>query len=89
MGLDRLDRHDRRALGPHEVAIVVDPAPIVVGVELADEQDPRVVAMLAPVAQERLERPLLADGQVGAVGVGVADAIRPTAAAGSEIALRR
>ena len=59
MRLGRADRHDRRALGPDEVAVVVDPAPVAVGVELADQQDPGVVAMLAPVGQQRFERSLL------------------------------
>ena len=58
------------ALGPDEIAVVVDPAPIAVRVELADEQDPGVVAMLAPVGEQRLQRPLLGDRQVGAVRVG-------------------
>ena len=70
MRLGRPDRHDRRALGPDEVAVVVDPAAIAVRVELADEQDPRVVAVLAPVGQQRLERALLGDRQVGPVEVG-------------------
>ena len=64
------DRQDRGALGPDEVAVVVDPAPVAVRVELADEQDPGVVALLAPVGEQRLERALLGDRQVGPVQVG-------------------
>src|SRR6266550_4015136 len=70
MRLRRADRHDRHALGPHEVAVVIDPAPVAVRIELADEQDSRIVAMLAPVGEERLEGSLLADREVGAIGVG-------------------
>ena len=51
--LGREDRHDRRTLGPDEVAVVVDPAPVAVGIELPDQQDPGVVAVLVPIAQER------------------------------------
>ena len=50
--------------------VVVEPAPVAVGVELADEQHAGVVAVDPPGGEERLERALLADGQVRSVGVG-------------------
>ena len=61
---------DRGALGAHEVAVVVDPAAIAVGVELAVQQHERVLAMGPPVGEERLEGPLLGHRQVGPVLVG-------------------
>src|SRR3954454_280034 len=70
MRLRRADRDDCCALGADEVTVVIDPPPVAVGVKLADEQDARVVAMLAPVRQQRFDRALLGDRQVGAVEVG-------------------
>ena len=56
--------------GPHEVPVVVDPAPVAVRVELAHEQHARVVAMLAPAAEQWLEAALLDLRQVRAVEIG-------------------
>ena len=64
------DRHDRGAIGPDEITIVVDPASVAIGVELADQQDPGIVAMLVPVPQQRFERSLFGDRHVGAIDVG-------------------
>ena len=68
--LGRPDRHHEDAFGPDEIAVVVDPASIAVRVELADEQYPCVVAMLAPFGEKRLQRTLLGDGHVCAICVG-------------------
>ena len=70
MGLHRADRDDRSAFGPDEVPVVIDPAPVAVRVELAHEQHARVVAMLAPAAEQRLEAALLDLWQVRAVEIG-------------------
>ena len=61
---------DREALVADELAVVVDPAPVAVGVELADQQPPRVVAMIPPAAQQRLEGSLLGPRQLGPIGIG-------------------
>ena len=68
--LGRPDRQHEDALGPDEIAVVVDPATVAVGVELADQEHPGVVAVLAPVGQQRLQRTLLGDREVGAIRVG-------------------
>ena len=70
MGLHRAHRDDRRALRPHEVPVVIDPAPVAVRIELAREQHARVVAMLAPAAEQRLEAALVDLRQVRAVQIG-------------------
>ena len=57
--LGRGDRNDRESLVADELAVVVDPASVVVGVELADQQLAGVVAVGPPAGEERLERALL------------------------------
>ena len=64
------DRQHREALVSDELAVVVDPAPVAVGVELANQQLPGVVAVIPPATQQRLQRSLLRLRQVSAVGVG-------------------
>ncbi len=71
--LGRGDRARRHALVADELGVVVEPAPIAVRVELAQEQHAGVVAMEPPRAQERLERPLLGDREVRPIGVGGLD----------------
>ena len=70
MRLDGPDRQDQCPLGPDEVAVVVHPAPVVVRVELAQEQDPGIVAMHAPRVEQRLQGALLGRRQVVAIQVG-------------------
>ena len=54
--LRRPDRRDREALVAHELAVVVDPSPILVGVELADQQPAGVLPVEPPAGEQRLER---------------------------------
>ena len=61
---------DGRALRPDEVDVVVDEASIARRVELAHEQDPGIVAVVAPRSEQGLQRPLVRRGRVGPVGVG-------------------
>ncbi len=70
MRLGRRDGDDGEALVADELAVVLEPAPVAVGVELADQQLAGVVAMGPPARQEGLEGPLLCRRQVGPIGVG-------------------
>src|SRR6185503_14993481 len=63
------DRLGCRAFGPDEVDVVVDEPCVAGRIELADQQRSRIIAVLAERRDERLDRALLVDGLVRAIGV--------------------
>src|SRR2546422_4951688 len=69
MRLGGSDRDDGKTLVPNELAVILEPALIAVGVELANEELAGIVAVGPPARQKRLEGSLLACRQVRTVAI--------------------
>jgi hypothetical protein len=69
MGLGRQHGARPDALVPDEFRVVIEPPAVPVGVQLADEETARILAVHSPRGQQWLERSLLGGRQVGTVCV--------------------